>query len=304
MSTVGDAATTMSRIKKDDGETSRINPYLWVLDGLVSAIAKTACRGSELSNVMLKKYMTRWLKANLKKLYKKYRRFGADKNEKTKTISRGIQRWEDQPASRMAATELHFAKAQPAPTFIPHHLYAANGPDADRQPDYYLVKGSWCLQREELADLQLLRLHRLQTTRSSCISQAEVGTAVQVGLNAENKIRPVLTRFHRGFTNDFCVMQTDSLNGLPEDEQRSQETVIPVERPRRNRAYKTRPPTNVAEVVAVEDWEQHWQHQQQHQQQQKRPWWWWTCREDSLIRVGLPIPCLLVASGLIWNICN
>ncbi|VDN38044.1 unnamed protein product [Dibothriocephalus latus] len=168
------------------------------MDGLISAITKTAYRGPERSNVMLKKYMTRWLKANLNKLSKKYRR---------------SSKWEDPSVSKVAAAKLSFATAQAVPKFIPHYLYAANGPDADRQSDYYPVKGSRCLQREELADLNLLRLHRLQMTSSSCISLAEAGTSVQVAVNVHNMIRPVVTNYHRAFANGFCCMQTAEFNG-------------------------------------------------------------------------------------------
>ncbi|VDN09483.1 unnamed protein product [Dibothriocephalus latus] len=124
--------TMSSTNNDDDAETGRINPYLWVLDCLISAITKAAYRGPERSKLMLKKCMMRWLKANLSKLHKKYRRCNTAIKEEAKTPRRSSER-ENPPALKVAAENLHFAMPQRVPKFIPHYTYAANGPEADRQ---------------------------------------------------------------------------------------------------------------------------------------------------------------------------
>ncbi|KAL7057316.1 hypothetical protein AAHC03_019074 [Spirometra sp. Aus1] len=203
-------AAYKSAINMGDAETGRINPYLRVLDGLVSSITKTAYRRSEKSSVQLKMYMMRWLKTNLQKLRKKYKKYNGDRKVDTKTLSPSLRR-EDTSSSESAA-KLHYATPQAVPSFIPHILYA-NDQNAGCQSDYYPVKGSQCLPREELMDLDVIRSHHLHNHRNRRISQPDIGTAVQVAINVENKVRPVVTNFHRTFTNAFCAMLTEELKG-------------------------------------------------------------------------------------------
>ncbi|BHF79727.1 hypothetical protein SprV_0702285000 [Sparganum proliferum] len=215
-------AANKSAINQGDAETGRINPYLWVLDDLVSAITKTAYRKPEKSSVQLKKYMIRWLKANLQKLRKKYTKYNCVSKMDTKALN------------------------------------------------YYAVKGAHCLQREELMDLEVIRSHHLHNHRGRRISQPDVRSAVQIVRNVDNEIRPVVTNFQRTFTNAFCAMQTAELKGLPEDGQRAQAAVVPVERPKRHRVCKHRQLASVGVIVCAEG------RNQRRRQQQRRPrrqWW-------------------------------
>nr|VZI04018.1 unnamed protein product [Spirometra erinaceieuropaei] len=203
-------AANKSAIKRGGAETGRINPYLWVLDGLVSAITKTAYRGPENSSVQLKKYMMRWLKINLRKLGKKYKKYNGVPKVDTKVLGQSLR--QEGPNPRVSAADLHFATVQALPGFIQHTLYA-NDQNADCQSDYYAVKGERCLQREDLMDVEVLRSHHLRNQRSRRISQPSMSTAVQVVRNVNNQIRPVVTNFHRTFANAFCEMQTAELKG-------------------------------------------------------------------------------------------
>ncbi|KAL7057315.1 hypothetical protein AAHC03_019075 [Spirometra sp. Aus1] len=218
-------AAYKSAITPGDAETKRINPYLWVLDGLVSSITKTAYRRPEKSSVQLKMYMMRWLKTNVQKLRKKYKKYNGDRKVDTKTLSPSLRRVDT--SSSESAAKLHYATPQAVPSFIPHILYA-NDHNAGCQSDYYPVKGSQCLPREDLMDLEVIRSHHLHNHRNrrvSCltrtfhplicsyISQPHIGTAVQVAINVENKVRLVVTNLHRTYTNAFCAMRTEELKG-------------------------------------------------------------------------------------------
>nr|VZI50735.1 unnamed protein product [Spirometra erinaceieuropaei] len=288
---------------QDDAETERINPYLWVLDGLVSSITKTAYRKPEKSSIQLRIYMMRWLKTNLQKLRKKYKKYNGDRKGDTKTLSPSLRSGD--PSSSGSAAKLHYATPQAVPNFIPHTLYA-NEQNAGCQSDFFPVKGSRCFQREDLMDLDVIRSHHLHNHLARRISQPHIGTAVQVSINVENKVRPVVTNFHRTFTNAFCTMQTDDLNGLPEDGQRAEAAVVLVDRAKRHRACKNRSPANVGLIICVESEKQQQQQQQQQQEQQQgRPRWrWWSHRGELLIGLGLLVSlakptenALLVASA-------
>nr|VZI43523.1 unnamed protein product [Spirometra erinaceieuropaei] len=203
-------AAYKSAIKLGDAETGRINPYLWVLDGLVPSITKTAYRRPEKSSVQLKIYMMRWLKTNVQKLRKKYKKYNGDRKVDTKTLSPSLRRGDT--SSSESAAKLHYATPQAVPSFIPHILYA-DDQNAGCQSDYYPVKSSQCLPREDLMDLDVIRSHHLHNHLARRISQPDIGTAVQVVINVENKVRPVVTNLHRAFTNAFCAMLTEELKG-------------------------------------------------------------------------------------------
>nr|VZI38901.1 unnamed protein product [Spirometra erinaceieuropaei] len=120
---------------------SAINP-----DGLVPSITKTAYRRPEKSSVQLKIYMMRWLKTNVQKLRKKYKKYNGDRKVDTKTLSPSLRR-EDTSSSESAA-KLHYATPQAVPSFIPHILYA-NDQNAGCQSARYSHSSASCHKRGE-----------------------------------------------------------------------------------------------------------------------------------------------------------